>query len=124
MQCDFCSAPDPRFQYRTTSFGITTADDIFPDTPIHLHDDIPYVGTDDVHPLRGTGQMISPDWAACATCATFIDAKDHHGLTAYCIAAIPPQSLPPNTTPAELTDQYHLLFTVFFQNLRSARLPL
>lgn len=124
MQCDFCSGPNPICRYRTRSFGITTEDDVFPDTPIHLRDNIPYVATDDVHPVRGTGHMIDPDWAACATCAILIDARDHHGLTARCVDTIPLQSLPPGTTPEELTTQYQLLFTVFFQNLLSARLPL
>lgn len=124
MQCDFCSAPHPIARYRTRSFGITTEDDVFPDTPIHLHDDIPYVATDDVHPIRGTAHMIDQDWAACATCATLIDAKDHHGLTTHCVNTIQQQSLPPDTTPAELADIYRLWFTVFFQNIRSNRLPL
>ena len=124
MQCDFCSGQNPICRYRTRSFGITTEDDVFPDTPIHLRDDIPYVATDDVHPIRGTGHMLDPDWAACVTCATLIDANDHHGLTAYCLANIQQESLPPEITPAELADSYHLLFTVFFQNLLSPRLPL
>ena len=124
MQCDFCSGPHPIVRYRTRSFGLTTEDDVFPDTPIHLLDNIPYVATDDVHPVRGTGYMIDPDWLACATCATLIDAKDPHGLTAHCVATIPPQSVPPDATPAELTTHYQLFFTVFFQNLLSDRLPL
>ena len=124
MQCDFCSEPNPICRYRTQSFGITTEDNVFPDTPIHLRDDIDYVDKEDIHPVRGTGLMLDPDWAACATCATLIDARDHHGLTTRCVGTIPAHSLPPDATPGELTTPYQLLFTVFFHNLLSTRLPL
>jgi len=125
LKCDLCSDPHPIARYHTRSFGITTNEDVFPDTPIHLIDDVPYVATDDIHPVRGTGHLVDPDWLACEPCANLIDQQNLDGLIAHCLANFRiSHPLPPDMTEADLADFCRYWYTAFFQNLLSTRLPL
>lgn len=84
--CDFCSAPNPIAQYQTHAFGVTTSDDVFPDAPVHVFDDVPYVALDEIHPVRGTGHMVDPTWLACGPCDSFIAHHNIEGLITHCFA--------------------------------------
>lgn len=53
--CDFCSGPDPAFEYACTDF-----------VPMQSFD-----------PVKGTTEWLSEGaWLACAACAPLVDAED------------------------------------------------
>lgn len=122
-QCDFCSASNPITRYQTHPFGITTSEDVFPDTPVHQIGGIDYVATDDVHPIRGTGHMVDQNWLACAICADLVDRKDADGLARRCSSSFRVSAGVPIEMPDdELLAFCRTWFTVVFQQLKSGRL--
>lgn len=122
--CDFCSLPDVSWHYTTKDFGITTADYIFPDSPIVTIEDVPYVATEDIHPVRGVGHMAGTEWFTCDTCAHLIDAKDFDGLTHQVITTwIHNHSIPPESTADGLKDTLKQFYTAFFHQLAGPRQP-
>lgn len=119
MQCDFCSSPHPTVTYRARAFGITAESEVFPDTPVHVLSGVPYVATDDVHPIRGLGAMADETWLACPTCAGFIDAKNLDGLLRHCLDRFEREEMLPPDCPRNETEAfYRTFFTAFFQQLQ------
>ena len=120
--CDFCSLPGVSWHYQTIDFGITTEDHIFPDAPIVTIEGVPYVATEDIHPVRGIGHMAGTEWLACDECAKFIDSKDVDGLIRQVMVTwVHTRSAPPGTAVEGFRDSLKQFYAAFFHQLTGVR---
>ena len=120
VQCDFCSAPDQVACYRAKEFGITSSEQVFPDTPVYNIGGLDHVATDDIHPIRGFGTMAHPLWLACSQCSAFIDARNLDGLLEHCVTRSQREGmLPTNLPPQNIRHFYRDFFSAFFHYLQA-----
>ncbi len=118
--CDLCSSPTATTLYRAQPFGLTTDNQVFGDTPIHVIQGLDHVATEDLHPIYGTGAIMTPDWLACEDCRLLIDAKDQEGLVQHCVTRVSAQQDLSQTDFDEVfKPMYRNLFAAFFLYLVS-----